>query len=470
MMPFSRLRGSAIPRMGSAVRGGLILLAVSCASIVTASAQTTLTLDDAVRTALGRNRTLLSARSHAVEADSRVDEARAGLLPSITVSESWRRGNQPVFVFSSLLSARQFAATNFAIDALNHPDPQGFFQTAVGIDQLLFDGGRVRSLVRAASLQRDLARTSADEAAGQTVLAVTQAYGQLLAAQAARRAADAGLAAARDDLTRARQRRDAGMVTEADVLSLAVHASDLEQRVIQADGDAAVARAELNRAMGEPPDREYDVSEPAEALVGDDVPPLPALLQDAETRRPALRRAMLAEELSQTLRRQARTALLPQVAAQAAVEVSGTSVGDRASAWIVGGQVRWSFSAGGAERARLRAAAEAASRARIEREDARNAVEVEILSARRRLEAARARRTVGQAAVDQARESQRIVRDRFDAGLATVTDVLRASTALLDAEARRTGALVDALVSRAALDKATGRLAATQSTAAQTNE
>jgi outer membrane protein TolC len=59
--------------------------------------------------------------------------------------------------------------------------------------------------------------------------------------------------------------------------------------------------------------------------------------------------------------------------------------------------------------------------------------------------------------VDQARESQRIVRDRFEAGITNITDVLRASSAVLDAEARRTSALVDAIVSAAMLRRALGR-------------
>jgi outer membrane protein TolC len=422
-----------------------------------ASAQPPLPLGDAVATALAQSRPLRTARSMATEAESRVTEVRAGLFPTINVAETWQRGNQPVFVFSSLLASRRFAASNFAIDALNHPDPQGFFQTTVGVEQLLFDGGRVRSMVRAASLQRDIAQHATDEAEAGIVVAVTQAYGRLLAAQAARRAAESGVEAAQEDLERIRARRDAGMAAEADVLSLAVHRSDLEQRMIQADGDVVAARAELNRLMGSPIDRDFEAVAPAGPDAAAPVPPLETLLTEARTHRPELRRAASAEALSDVVRQQARTALVPQVGAQAAFEVSGTSFNDRASSWIVGGSLRWSFSTGGADLARLRANAEASSRARIDREETRAAVEVDVVTARRRVESARARQAVGRAAVDQARESQRMIRDRFDAGLATVTDVLRASAAVLETEAQQTGALVDAVVSQALLEKAVGR-------------
>jgi outer membrane protein TolC len=59
--------------------------------------------------------------------------------------------------------------------------------------------------------------------------------------------------------------------------------------------------------------------------------------------------------------------------------------------------------------------------------------------------------------VDQARESHRITRNRFEAGLAGVTDVLRASSAVVDAETQRIDAAVDALVSEAMLSRAVGR-------------
>ena len=83
---------------------------------------------------------------------------------------------------------------------------------------------------------------------------------------------------------------------------------------------------------------------------------------------------------------------------------------------------------------------------------------VEVISAAGSIESARAREAVGRAAADQARESQRIIRDRFEQGLAGVNDVLRASTAVLDAEARRTAAIVDLMVADAMLRRAVGRL------------
>jgi outer membrane protein len=423
-----------------------------------AAAQEPLTLDQAVQRALAQNASLRAIRAGRDEADAQHTQARSGFFPRLTFTESWQRGDQPVFVFSSLLSARQFGAANFAIDALNHPDPIGFFRAAVGVDQLIFDGGRQRATADAARLRRDIAGLATDEAAAGLALATTQAFGRVITAQATRRATEAGVAAAREDLARAERRRDAGMVTNADVLGLATHLADLQQRAIQADGDGAVARAELNRLMGVPIDRDHQFVEPS--VVGVAAPvesSLDALFAEADAARPEIRRAAVAQQLADTGRRQAGAALIPQVAVQAGLDVSGTRVNDRASSWLIGGEVRWTFSLGGAELSQTRAAAAAVARARAEADDARSAVHVEVVSALRRLEAARARQAVGRVAAEQARESQRIIRDRFEAGLVSVNDVLRASTSVLDADTQSTSALVDAMVGEALLRRALGR-------------
>jgi outer membrane protein TolC len=149
--------------------------------------------------------------------------------------------------------------------------------------------------------------------------------------------------------------------------------------------------------------------------------------------------------------------LLPQVSLQAGVELNGGAFADRASAWIVGTQVAWNVFSGGASQARLREATSTVARARAERDRLEAAVRVEVRSAVARVDAARARADVGRAAVEQARESQRIIRDRYEAGLSPASELLRANQALLDADALRTGAVVDLLVSRAALDRAVGK-------------
>jgi outer membrane protein TolC len=421
-----------------------------------AFAQDAMTLKGAIQEALAHNASLRAARAAAAEASEHVSEARAGWLPRVSFTESWQRGDQPVFVFSSLLASRNFTAANFAIDALNNPDPIGFFRSSIGAEQLLFDGGRQRSLIDGAQLRDEMSRLAADEAAASLVSAATQTYGRILIAESAARAAHAALESAQEDAARAERRRDVGMATDADVLALTTQIATLRQREIDNHADADVARAELNRLIGSPVERIYQVTEPQPGAEFSGMS-VGTALAEANANRPEIKRADVAIRLAAADRKDAGTALIPQVSAQAGYDWSGTTFNSREPSWIVGGELRWNLSLGGAELARSRAAGQAQIRAAAEADEIRAAVHVDVVTAIRRLQAARDRQAVGLSAVNQARERQRIVRDRFDVGMAGVADVLQASSALTDAESQRVAGVVDAIASEALLRRALGR-------------
>ena len=124
---------------------------------------------------------------------------------------------------------------------------------------------------------------------------------------------------------------------------------------------------------------------------------------------------------------------------------------------MVGAEVRVNVFHGFVDRARLSETAHAVERASAERASADSAIRLDVRNAWLRLDAARGRVDVGATAVSQARESQRIIRDRYDAGLVGVGDVLRAEQALLDAELQHTAAQVDVITAAALLDRAVGR-------------
>ena len=67
-------------------------------------AQDPISLKDAVRLALDKNKSVEASTAARRAAESRIAEARGGNLPKISYSESWARSDNPVFVFSSLLT------------------------------------------------------------------------------------------------------------------------------------------------------------------------------------------------------------------------------------------------------------------------------------------------------------------------------------------------------------------------------
>jgi outer membrane protein TolC len=420
-----------------------------------AQAQDRLTLSQAVGTALEANPAVAAARAATEETDAQVQQARAGFFPRIDFTQSWQRGNQPVFVFGSLLAQRQFAEADFALQQLNTPAPLTNSRSAFTLEQVVFDGGRTRAALRAASLTAAAGTAAERQTRNDLGLAVTRAYAQVLRAAAGRRAAESAVSQLEEDARTAEARRDAGVGTEADLLSMRVHLAEMRARAIDAGSGERIARADLNRLMNAPLDREWMLDEPVVGAPAQiDSTALAAL---AMRQRPEIEQASLRRDASRAMQDGARSAWLPQVVVQGGYEWNDGDRAGPASAWIAGASVRMNLSSGGADAARVRQASAALRRAQAEQARAESAVRLELLTAVEQLGAARARQDVGRAAVVQAQESQRMIRDRYEAGIAAAADVIRAATAVLDAEAQRINALVDVIVGEAALRRAAGQ-------------
>ena len=425
--------------------------------VVPVEAQTPLTLEDAMNRARAETADARALRSAIDEAHARIQQAQSGFWPRVEVTETVQRGNQPVFVFSSLLSQRRFTAANFAIPSLNHPDPITNTRTAIALEQAVFDAGLTRFAVEAARLERDAATASRDAARQDLALRAAQAFVRVLQLEATARATDAAVTAAESDRQRARARREVGLVTEADVLAVDVHLADMHQRRIAAAGDLAVARMQLAESVGLPLTAAVVPVRPVSRLASADGDG-DALVREALTTHPTLRQANFQVQLADNGRRTARAALLPTVGVHGGWEFNGETLGAQQSSWVIGAEVRVNVFRGFGDTARMTEARHAQVRATAERERVAQRIEVDVRGALAQLAAARAREEAGRAALTQARESQRIIRDRYDSGLATVTDVLRAAEATLDAESRATTAEMDAILQTVVLDRALGRL------------
>ena len=443
-----------MPGVGLLMRIVLAVLIVAIGGADSAFAQT-LTLEDAIRRAQGETPDARALGSSIEEAAARIQRTQSEYWPRVDLIESVQHGNQPVYVFSSLLSQRRFTAANFAIPALNHPDPVTNTRTTVALEQPLYNAGLTRLGVQAATLGRDMATATRDAARQDLGFRAAQAFVRVVQLEATVRATEAAVAAAESDRLRARARREVGLVTDADVLAVDVHLANMRQRQIMAAGDLAVGRIQLAEAVGLPLTAPVVPVRPAVRPVTADGD---ALVREALTKHPQLLQADIHLQLAENGWQTARAALLPTVAMQGGWEFNGETLGSQQSSWVIGAEVRVNVFRGFADTSRMTEARHAQARATAERERVERRIEVEVRGALAQLAAARAREEAGRAALMQARESQRIIRDRYEGGLATVTDVLRAAEAALEAESRATTAETDVILQTVALDRALGRL------------
>ena len=438
------------------IRPFAIGLVIALLGQAPAAAQDRLSLADAIARARAGNPEAGSAAAAEREAVQRVVQARAGYLPRVDVTESWQRGNHPVFVFSSLLAQRQFTSADFALPSLNHPDATDNFRAAVVAEQTLFDAG-TRANVTVAGIAREIAETRRSIVERDLAVRVTHAYGRVLAAAAARASAAGAVEAARADRERAANRRDAGLVTDADVLELDVYVARTHEQQIRSASDERTARAELNQLMGDRLDALFVLERVTPIAPPIDTTNLAAFETEAMEHRPDVKVAALEERLGSASLAAAQSAFLPSVSAQAGFEWNGGAWNSRPSSWIVGATARLNLFRGFADKARLAEAREQVTRRAMDRRKAESSARLDVHVAAARLDAARASETAGRAAVAQAIESRRIIRDRYDAGLTDVASLLRATEAVLHAEAQQTAAAIAVVTETAALERALGR-------------
>jgi len=163
------------------------------------------------------------------------------------------------------------------------------------------------------------------------------------------------------------------------------------------------------------------------------------------------------EQLARAMVEAARAAFVPQVTVQGGWELNGGAWNSRSSSWLAGAVVRINLFHGLADNARLAEARERATRRAIEKGNVETMARLDVQTAIARLEAARASEAVGRAAADQARESRRIIRDRYETGLTDAAMLLRSADAVQQADAQQIAARVNVLTATAALQRAIGR-------------
>lgn len=149
--------------------------------------------------------------------------------------------------------------------------------------------------------------------------------------------------------------------------------------------------------------------------------------------------------------------LLPRVEAFTSVGVSARSFLTGSTDYVIGASVSFNlFDAG--RKARLNQAHAAETIATLEQEHLANQIRLEVVKARQQFITARERLSVMQRVISQATEALRIVQDRYHEGLTTITEVLRAETALTQARTNVLAARYDHYIGYATVLLATGQL------------
>ena len=440
----------------------LTLLFTVCLRAVSGYAQLPkeqLTLERAVALALESNQ-LIKAGDFGIEAaGARIQIARSSYLPKVTFDHNATRGNNPVYVFGSLLTQQRFTEANFALDSLNTPSPLTNFQNRFSMMQPVFDFGRTRKAVTQSRLGKELSETELEKTRQELIFRVFKSYHDALLAQEMVLVSEDSVKSAAADQEKAEALFKAGLAVESDLLSVQVHYAAQMEELLKARNQVKLVLSNLNFEMGLP------LSQPVE-LVKPRIPfspeaaDLASLQALALERRPDFKQTQLASRTSELAVEAAKAEFLPTVSAFGSWETdSNNFASNGGNNWIAGINVRFNLFNGRADQGRLAESRFQQRRMSAMQEHIAQAVRLQVQKAYLDLETASQRIEVTQQSARQAEESLRIIRNRYEAGLTTITDLLRAETAVVSAKTNQLRAFFDQRTSAANLDLQVGRLA-----------
>jgi len=340
-----------------------------------------------------------------------------------------------------------------------YPDVPNNYRARMDLQWPIYTAGRQAALTRAAGAERDAAGFDVAAARLDARLEAARAYWALATAAQTEVVVQRALEALDAHLRDLRSRLDQGLIPPNEVLTAEAHRSRQQLLAIEARNLRQVAAADLRRAMGD------DSGRAIEAAVELDpaAPPAPGSLEAARDQRPE--RRALASRLSGAQQRESAAAASarPQISVAGGYDYARPNprifprIDQWHDSWDASINVSWSLWDGGRRRAEQ---AEAAAHTRVLTArsadfDRQLAFEVE----QRRLDVDSALAAIAAAAdgVRAAVEAQRVIGERFAAGVATSTEVLDAQTDVLQAELDRTRAIAGARLAVARFNRTLGR-------------
>lgn len=417
-----------------------VLLATLGVSLATADE---ISLPKAIRLALKNNPDLATAQQRVNAARAGIQQTESALWPQVRISESYAASDNPVQAFMMTLNQRAF---NFGAN-FNHPDTTDNLNTKLLAQWSLYDGGASLANRQAAKLNTEAAGQSLDAARNDLVFEVTRAFHTINKARQFVTVAEATVSNLTATANVASNRLAAGNALKTDLLDAQVRLAESQENLIRARNAVALSEVVFRATLG--------VGE-KETLTANHESSTTAPVISPATR-PELTAAHTAVAAADRQVRAAQAGYVPQLKAFASYDLDSGDANHFKDSWVAGVSVELNVFDGFLTRGKIREANANLEAARQQERKVALAVALETRQAQLNLEEAQARLDTTGKSVAQAEESVQLTKDRYANGLALLTQLLDAETALTAARQRRTAAETDVLIAQAALDRALGK-------------
>ncbi len=413
-------------------------------------------LKKSISLALEHNRMLAVAESRKDRADADADAATAALFPRIDIATGVVRTDSPLAYFGTRLQQGRITAADFNPAKLNQPGYINNYQSRLGLSMPIFSGGAYWAGRARARHHADASALAYQFEKQRLIYKTTVAYVYVRQTREQMDAGEKAVQAAKKRWQDAKALQQRGMAINSDVMDAHVHLLRSEVELDQARAAFADSVEALNLLLGR--DHRLEMGSLAEPVVKNISQSLQDLLDGMYERRSDLLAMQSELKAAESARRQARSGYLPQVNLMAAQEWNNERFGLKNRNTMIGATVSMNLFAGGADRARVRAAESDKLSLELQLEDKQQQIGNEIRQAWRSLRTAEKRFESEHEALIQTSESLRIKSLRHRQGLEKTSDVLDAQVRMDASRVANIQAKYEVIIARVALLLAAGSL------------
>jgi outer membrane protein TolC len=408
-----------------------------------------ITLEQAIELARRNNRLLEQTQLQVDRSRATLREQQAQWYPNVDLQTTLtRQKNEQV--------TQQFLTQSNELEADRSTALSGTVQVSYDV----FTFGLRAAQIRAAERQLRSDELELEATLEQLALDVSNDYFDLQQADETVRINEAAVRNAEVSLRDTQAQERAGLGTRFDVLQAQVELANAVQNLTNARTDRLVARRQLAQRLSLAQSVDVVAADPVQ-IAGTWNLPLEDSIVLAFKNRAELEQQLVQRELNQQQRRAALASVKPNISLTAQYNVRDTFDDDTdiAETYSIAAGLQWRLFDGGAARARARQeeADIAISESRFA--DQRNQIRLDVEQAYTSLLSNRENIDTASAALEQARESLRLARLRFQAGVGTQSQVIDAEAALTRAEGNRIQAIIGYNRSLATLRRAVSNLA-----------
>ena len=414
-----------------------------------------LTLSRAVETALSANPGLQASGFGVLSAQEKIIQARSGAMPRVTLSGQSSRTTNPMWAFGTKLNQESITAGDFDPDRLNHPDGITNYGSTLLVAWPVYDSGQTWYGLQQAQMNHEAAALFEKRTQQQVVAGTITAYIGALFAREQQNIVQQILETAQSHLKLVESRYKGGFVAKSDLLRGQVHIADLEQQLAEAKSQTDISKCQLNVAMGISGFQDYTLSTPLKA----DAPvsgSLETWINTALSNRPDLKHLEFQKQIAQKEIDKSRASRNPSVSLAGNYEINSEDFNEAGTNYTIGAVVSMPLFTGGQISSKIREAGINLQQVTSVYKGMEQQICGETRQAYFNAQSAWERIRVTQAAVGQSRESLRIVKNRYNSGLFTITDLLDAQVMVQQSLTHQIKAVHDYKAAATRLDLAAG--------------